>query len=197
MKGSGLRVTGGQLGGRRLRVPARGLRPTADRVREALFARLGDLSECAVLDLYAGTGALGAEAASRGARSVVFVERAARCAALLRENLRVLGLAGVTRVVCGDAPRVVRQLGRQGERFDLVLLDPPYASEEVPRVLEALLGSGVLAPGALVVVEHHRRQPVSEPPGLALLDARRYGDTVVTRLVAGDPRGAQGGLDPA
>jgi 16S rRNA (guanine966-N2)-methyltransferase len=158
------------------------VRPTSDRVREAIFDRLGDLAGAAVLDLYAGTGALGIEAASRGAESVVFVERIPRCVAALRRNLAALGLRRGVRVVSGDVPGVVRSLGRRRERFDLVLLDPPYASDEALRALEALIAADVLAAGATLVLERGRRHPVPVPEGLAQIDERRYGDTVVTRL---------------
>jgi len=186
MSASGLRVTGGRLGGRRLRSPSGGLRPTSDRVREALFARLGELSGMAVLDLYAGTGALGAEAISRGAGAVVYVERAPRCLAALRANLQALGIEAISRVIADDAARAVRRLGRRGERFDLLLLDPPYASDEVRRALEAVSDSGVLAEGAMVVVEHGKRHALPAVAGLVVLDARRYGDTVITRLTAAE-----------
>ncbi len=184
MTSTGVRVTGGRLGGRRLRTPSQGARPTSDRVRESLFTRLGDVRGTTVLDLYAGTGALGVEAASRGATALVFVERAPRCVAVLKQNLRTLGLDGLSQVVAADATRAIRQLGKRGERFDLVLMDPPYASDEVPRALQALVASGMLAPGATGVVEHHRRHPVPVVPGLAPVDARVYGDTAITRLVA-------------
>jgi 16S rRNA (guanine966-N2)-methyltransferase len=192
MAASGVRVTGGRLGGRRLHAPAAGVRPTSDRVRESLFTRLGDLEGTTVLDLYAGTGVLGAEAMSRGATEVVFVERAARCVSVLKENLKRLGLDAHARVIAADAVRALHQLGRRGETFDLVLLDPPYAAEEVPRALEALCASGILASGATVVVEHHRRHPVPIVPGLKALDSREYGDTVITRLLA-DPSGRENG----
>ncbi len=177
------RVTGGRLSGRRLRSPRGGLRPTSDRVREALFARLGALHGVRVLDLYAGTGALGIEALSRGARSAVFVERAGGTRAVLRENVEGLSLEAVARVVGGDAVRAVGALGRSGACFDLVLIDPPYASGEVPRALAALVKVGVLAPEATVVVEHGRRQPVPPVDGLAPTGERRYGETVLTWLV--------------
>jgi len=179
-----LRVTGGRLRGRRFRIPRGGVRPTSDRVREALFGRLSDLEGVSVLDLYAGSGALGIEAISRGATAAVFVERAARIVAALRENLAALELEQVARVKPGDVPRVVSGLGRAKERFDLVLLDPPYASNEPTRALEALVDSEILSPGAMVVLERARRHPSPEVPGLSILDERRYGDTVVARYVA-------------
>jgi len=179
-----VRVTGGRLGGRRLRAAASGTRPTADRVRVALFARLGDLDGARVLDLYAGTGSLGIEALSRGARDVVFIERASRSLAVLRANLVTLGLTTDTRILAGDAVRGVQRLGREAARFDLALLDPPYAAGEVGRALEALVAARVLAVGAAVVVESGRRHPVPIVEGLARIDERRYGDTLITRLAA-------------
>jgi 16S rRNA (guanine966-N2)-methyltransferase len=176
-----MRVTGGALAGRVLRAPRTGARPTADRVREALFARL-DPSDAAVLDLYAGSGALGIEALSRGAAHCTFVERAARCAAVLGENLAALALAERAELVEGDAVRALHRLAARDRRFDLVLLDPPYASEEAGRALAALAGSELLPEGAMVVIETSRRSPPAPVAGLAALDARRYGDTLVTRL---------------
>jgi 16S rRNA (guanine966-N2)-methyltransferase len=190
----GLRVTGGHLRSRRLRSPPGGTRPTSDRVREAIFARLGDLEGVYLLDLYAGSGALGIEALSRGAERAVFVERSRRSAAVLRENLESLELSVSARVVTSDASRAVRRLGELGERFDLVLADPPYAAAgELERVLAALTKSGVLAKGATLVVESGRCHAVPVPQGLRLADERRYGDTRITRWVVDDsPEGGSG-----
>ena len=185
-----LRITGGALRGRLLRAPAGGARPTAERVREALFARLGDLEGAAVIDLYAGSGALGIEALSRGAGSVLFVERAPASLRALRRNLADLELGLRTRVRAGDVPRVVRGLARERPLFDLALLDPPYASGDAARALEALAEAGILAPGATLVVERGWRHPVPRVAGFAVRDERRYGDTVIERLVCeagGDP----------
>lgn len=183
----GLRVTGGTHAGRRLRAGGGSLRPSADRVRESLFARLGALDGVDVLDLYAGCGALGIEALSRGAASLVAVERAASSLRALRANLDALGLAGRARVVAADAATAVRRLGDEGARFGLVLLDPPYASGEAVRAQRALLEAGVLARDALLVLERGRRHPVDIAEGLALLDERRYGETVIARLEAAPP----------
>ncbi len=221
-----MRVIAGRLGGRRLLVPhpataqrgagrARGradrgsraaraatpvgdaLRPTSDRVREALFGRLGDLDGARVLDLFAGIGALGIEALSRGAAEAVFVERAAPALAALRANLASLGLEAVARVVRGDAATVAARLGRAGERFDLVLLDPPYASRQAAPALQALVASGALAPHATVVVESGRRHPVPPVPGLRRVHERRYGDTVLLTLAPEGRPDADGGSTQA
>ncbi len=185
--GRPMRIIAGRLGGRRLRVPAAGVRPTGERVREALFARLGDLAGVRVLDLFAGSGALGLEGISRGAASVVFVERAAAAAAGIRANVSSLGIAGEARTLRGDTVSVLRRLGRSRERFDLVFLDPPWAEPEEPdRTLRALVVSGVLAPGATVVVETGRGRSPAEIAGLVKLDERRYGDTVIHRLTPAD-----------
>jgi len=178
----GLRVTGGRLGGRKLRAPKSGVRPTADRVRESVFARLGDLEGVAVLDLFAGSGALGIEALSRGAESLVCVEQSRATRAVLESNLAALELGDCSRVLGGDALAAVGRLGRAGERFDLVLLDPPYASEAAAPVLEAIARGRLLAPEGMVVLERSRSHPLPAVTGLVAVDERRYGDTLVTRL---------------
>jgi 16S rRNA (guanine966-N2)-methyltransferase len=179
-----LRVTGGRLSGRRFGVPEGDVRPTSDRVRESLFGRFDGLDGERVLDLYAGSGALGIEAISRGAEAVTFVERDARTASALRANLVALEIDTIGEVVSGDVPRVIRRLGRANEQFDLVLLDPPYASDEPSRAFEALIESAILRSGAMVVLERDRRHPSPEVEGLTAVDERRYGDTVVARFVA-------------
>jgi len=104
---------------------------------------------------------------------------------VLRANLAALGMDPVASVAPGDVPAVVRRLGRAKQRFDLVLIDPPYASEEPTRAFEALVGAAVLSPGAMLVLESGRRDPSPQVEGLAAVDERRYGDTVVARFVAG------------
>jgi 16S rRNA (guanine966-N2)-methyltransferase len=171
-----VRVVAGRFGGRRLSAPpGRGTRPTSDRVREALFSILGPLDGVRVLDLYAGSGALGIEALSRGAASAVFVERDARAAAVLRENLGALGVDADLRRV--DAIAALRDARTRGETYDLVLCDPPYRqAPDLGRSLgEALVP--VLAGGARVVTESDRRAPLDLP--LMLTDERRYGDTLI------------------
>jgi len=163
------------------------VRPSADRVREALFARLGDLAGARVLDLYAGSGALGIEALSRGAERAVFVERSRRVLDTLRGNVTTLGLDDRSRVLPADAASACRRLAAEGLRFELVLADPPYASGEAARALRALAECGLVAPGGTVVVESGRRHPVPDVAGFARRDERRYGDTVLARF---EPEGA-------
>jgi len=186
-----MRVTGGRLGGRRLVAPPSGVRPTADRVREALFARLTDLDGVCVLDLYAGTGALGIEALSRGAERAVFVERSNASLSALRRNLRTLELDAYARVVRGDVRGALRRLAGEELRFDLVLADPPYG-DPVAAPLALLVSGGLLAPGATVVVERSRRHPLPAVVGLVSHGSRRYGDTELEWLGAGDPPADEG-----
>jgi 16S rRNA (guanine966-N2)-methyltransferase len=181
-----VRITGGRLSGRRLTVPAGDVRPTADRVRESLFARLGDLSGARVLDLFAGSGALGFEALSRGAAFVVFADHAPGALAAVRRNAEALGVADAVELQRGDAVAVLRRIAGTVP-FDLVFLDPPYASDRLGEALAELVASRLLAPEALVVAEADRRHPPPAVPGLAVVDERRYGDTSITWWV---PRGS-------
>jgi 16S rRNA (guanine(966)-N(2))-methyltransferase RsmD len=174
-------VTGGRLRGRRLRAPrGAATRPTADRVRESLFARLGDLGGCAVLDLFAGTGALGIEALSRGAVRAVFAERARPALASLEANLAELGLAASARILRGDVRAALGRLAREGERFDLVFLDPPYGAPDGGEALRAVSRCGLLAPAGTLVLETSWRHPPGDVPGLAKAGERRYGETLVS-----------------
>ena len=176
------RLISGVAGGHRLKVPRAGVRPTGDRAREGLFNSLGsllDLDGARVLDLYAGSGALGLEALSRGAAEAVFVESGAGVLPVLRANLAAVGLPG-GRVVQGSVPTVVTAAAPAA--FDLVFADPPYAApaEEVLGVLGALVGNGWLTPDAVVVVERSsREQPWEWPTPLIGVRDRRYGEALL------------------
>lgn len=185
-----MRVIAGRLGGRRLTAP-RGMatRPTSDRVREALFSALGPVAGARVLDLYAGTGALGIESISRGAESAVFVENARPALAALRDNLTSLDLQGAARVVAQPAARAIAAIAALGP-FDLVFADPPYAAlAEIPPLVEALASAGALAPGARFVLEHAARDPAPALAALAPRPSRTYGDTAVTLYDAPENEG--------
>ena len=179
------RIIAGRAKGRRLRVPrGSGTRPTSDRVREALFSALdaavGSWAGLRVADLYAGSGALGLEALSRGAEHVMLVESDPRTASVARENVAAVGLPGAT-VVTRSVSAVVRDTAA-GSPYDVVLLDPPYAlaGDDVTAVLDALVARGWLADDAVVVVERDRRSPpLRWPAGLRPDRERRYGETVL------------------
>ncbi len=171
----------GRLGGRLLSAPAgRTTRPTSDRVREALFSMLGTVEGAEVLDLFAGTGALGIEALSRGAARAVFVERDPEALAALAANLDSLGIereqAEVRR---GDAFGALRAARSGEETYDLVFIDPPYrqARDWEPELSAAL--PPLLRPGGRVVVESDRRSPVELEVDLELERERRYGNTSI------------------
>lgn len=178
------RIISGAARGRRLTVPAvEGLRPTTDRVREAMFSTLtsmvGTWQGRSVLDLYAGSGALGLEALSRGARSVLLVERDSRAVAAMRRNAAAVDLDGVT-IRQSDVLRLVSRPADQG--YDVVLADPPYRVDAAAMglVLAALVENGWLSPGARVVIERDARsdEPVW-PPGLAPEATRSYSGTTL------------------
>lgn len=181
-----MRVIAGALRGRPLRAP-RGTRtrPTADRVRQALFSILGDVQGARVVDLYAGSGALGIEALSRGAAHAVFVESSRAALDTIRDNLRTLGLERQASVLPLRVERAAQGLEQRGP-YDLVLCDPPWP--ELDRALLALgrvLRPALLAPGARVVLEHPAQRPVELPTSLGLecSTTRRWGDSAVTVLV--------------
>src|SRR4051794_11543671 len=183
-----MRVVGGRLKGCSLVSPAsREIRPTADRLRESLFNILvhayGDpIAGARVLDLFAGTGALGIEAVSRGAKFALFVDNGAEARALLRNNIEALGLGGVTKVYRRDAanPGPVHPL----EPFSLVFLDPPYRMKLAEQALGALRDGGWLTPGALLVVEEAKSAGFAAPEGFTELERRAYDDTEFTFLRA-------------
>lgn len=178
------RIVAGTAGGRRIALPAgKDTRPTSDRVREALFAsllsELGDFDGCAVLDLYAGSGAVGCEALSRGAAHALLVESDRKAAAVVRSNLRELGLSG-GKLVVTDVAKLVA--GTADRAYDVAFLDPPYAlaGERVTAVLSGLVANGWLVADPVVVVERSvRSAEFGWPDGLVLDRSKRYGDTVL------------------
>lgn len=178
-----MRIVAGSAGGQRLQVPRRGTRPTSERVREAVFSRLahqGFLADTRVLDLYAGSGALGLEAVSRGAAHAVLVESAGPALVALRANVAAARLGERVQV---EARTVARYLGlgppAEEGGFELVLCDPPYAAD-VQEALDILARPGWLAEEAMVIVERDRRAaPPDWPEGWDGMAARRYGETTI------------------
>ncbi|PZG06775.1 16S rRNA (guanine(966)-N(2))-methyltransferase RsmD [Micromonospora craterilacus] len=179
------RIVAGSLGGRRITAPpGAGTRPTSDRVREALFSAVQaeiDLDGARFADLYAGSGAVGLEALSRGAAHVLLVESDARAARVIRENVAALRVAPAARLVTGKVGTVLAA-GPDGDPYDVVFADPPYAlpDEGVTAMLAALVDGGWLAPDALVVVERSSRSgPVEWVESVTGLRSRRYGETTL------------------
>ena len=177
-----MRIVGGRLGGRPLATPAHeGTRPTSDRVREAIFNILAhgvsdfELERAKVLDLFAGTGALGLEALSRGAAFCLFIENETEARALLRRNIEALRLTGVTKLFRRDATEL-GPAGRNGG-FTLAFLDPPYGHGLAQRSLASAAEGGWLAPGAIAVIEERTGTRLSLPAGYAAFDERTWGDT--------------------
>ena len=176
-----MRVVGGHMRGRALAAPkSQAIRPTADRLRESLFNILahayGDpITGARVLDLFAGTGALGLEAMSRGAGFALFIDDGAEARALLRANVEALGLGGITKIFRRDATK----LGDRGnvDPFALIFLDPPYGKGLAERALASARDGGWLAPDGLVVVEEAADADFKPPNGFEELERRRYDDT--------------------
>ena len=177
-----MRIVGGRFRGRALAAPAtRAIRPTSDRLRETLFNILehaygAPVAGARVIDLFAGTGALGFEALSRGAAAALFVDNGAEARALLRANLETLGVAAVARVFRRDATR----LGEApGPGFSLAFLDPPYGQSLADAALVSLAAGRWLTPGALCVVEEAEAAVLAVPPGYAVLERRTQGDSAL------------------
>jgi 16S rRNA (guanine966-N2)-methyltransferase len=183
-----MRVVGGRLRGRTLASPkSHTIRPTADRLRESLFNILlhayGDpLSGARVLDLFAGTGALGIEALSRGAAFTLFVDDGAEARALIRENVTALGLGGTARIFRRDATKL--GAAHPVEPFSLGFLDPPYGAGLADKALAAARTGGWFLPDALIVVEEAVKSGFAAPPGFTGLERRRYDDTELIFLRA-------------
>jgi 16S rRNA (guanine966-N2)-methyltransferase len=183
-----MRVVGGSLRGRTLAAPkSQAIRPTADRLRESLFNILihaydDPIGGARVLDLFAGTGALGIEALSRGAAFTLFVDDGAEARALLRENVATLGLGGTSRIFRRDATKLGP--AHPIEPFTLVFLDPPYGRGLAEQALISARGGGWLVPDALIVVEEAEKSAFAAPEGFTALERRAYDDTefIVLRL---------------
>ncbi|MCF4128161.1 16S rRNA (guanine(966)-N(2))-methyltransferase RsmD [Methylobacterium sp. SyP6R] len=185
-----MRIVGGELRGRGLAGPrSDAIRPTADRLREAMFNVLthaydDPVAGARVLDLFAGTGALACEAISRGAAFALLVDDGAEARGVIRQNLDTLGLGGVTRLFRRDATRL--GAAPPGERFGLVFCDPPYGRDLAPKALSAARDGGWLADDALAVVEEAASAALAAPDGFSELERRTYGDTQVAfwRLIS-------------
>ncbi len=184
-----MRIVAGRFRGRAIAAPSHvGLRPTADRVRESVFNILAHgvegfaLDGARVIDLFAGTGALGLEALSRGAAYCLFVEEAVEARALIRDNVEAMGLTGVTKIYRRDATSL--GAAQTHQPFALAFLDPPYGKGLAEQALVALRDGGWLTPDAVAVVEERAAVTLALPDGFTQLDQRTYGDTQVLFLRA-------------
>lgn len=183
-----MRIVAGKFRGKQLQTPqSNDIRPTADRVRESLFnilsSRLGpNFDGCRVLDLFAGTGALGLEALSRGASYAVFVDEGAEARGLIRGHIEAFGLGGQTKLLRRDAT----DLGpaEKFKPFDLVFLDPPYSQRLGEKALQSAMSGGWLAEDALIVLEERKNVELALPAGISEIDRRDYGDTSIHLLSA-------------
>jgi 16S rRNA (guanine966-N2)-methyltransferase len=190
-----MRIISGTSRGRRLTTPkGHALRPTSDRVKESIFNILGDDVEGKmVLDLFAGTGNLGIEALSRGAKSTCFVEKATVASKMIRKNLLQCGFSGQAEVLPIEVNRSITLLEARGASFDLILMDPPYEKEWIQRTLVKLNNHNIYHEGSILVIEHSRREPLPQKTGRwAIIKQRMIGDTIISFLQAtpqeGSPR---------
>jgi 16S rRNA (guanine966-N2)-methyltransferase len=183
-----MRVVSGRFGGTPLAVPkGRGTRPTSDRTREALFSILTSHPDCdfdnaRVLDLFAGTGALGLEALSRGAGFCLFVETEVAPRGIIRANSEACGALGLSKIYRRDATRLGPRPASAGPAFDIVFADPPYGKKMAEAALQEVLSGDWLAARALIIVEEDKRSKFEAPKGLQQIDRRQYGDTELVFL---------------
>lgn len=181
-----MRIISGESKGRRL-TPHRGqrIRPTSDRVKESIFNILGAaVKGASVLDLFAGTGNLGIEALSRGAKRVVFVEKTRQGVRLIGRNLAHFGMGGRAEVMASDVMRAIGVLDRRGDRFDLIFMDPPYERGWIEKTFSKLLARKIFHEEAIFVVEHTRREPLQRLiEGWDLLRQREIGDSLISFVV--------------
>ncbi len=178
-----MRIVGGIYKSRQINMPKGvDIRPTQDKVRQAIFNILGDVSEKTVLELFAGSGAFGIEAISRGAKSATFVDNNFRCIQTIRSNLEMLGVdSSKYNTIKADALTAPSRLAADGKKFDIIFLDPPYYKDMAKKCLIKIDYYDILSPIALVLAEHFKKDALdAQLNGLLFVDERRYGDTLIT-----------------
>jgi 16S rRNA (guanine966-N2)-methyltransferase len=178
-----MRVISGRAKGRKLAGPrSKSIRPALDKVKEAVFNILFDVSGLDVLDIFAGTGSVGIEALSRGCRRATFIDNSISAVGLIRKNLLLCGFKNLATVIKSSASQAIKRLSKKGLVFDLIFVDPPYLQNLVNPTLELLSKSKLLKPGSIIIVEHHPKEPILPPDGLVVFDSRKYGQTLVSFL---------------
>jgi len=188
-----MRIIGGTSKGRKLVTPrSQSLRPTSDRVKESIFNILqDDIVGKVVLDLFAGTGNLGIEALSRGAKKTIFVEKGRQALRLIQRNLTQFGLEERSEILPKDANRAIWILKQRGESFDLILMDPPYEKGLIQKTLMKLNSYPIYHKDSILVIEHDRREPLSTVmDGWNLIRQRRIGDTLISFLTPWEDHGS-------
>lgn len=180
-----MRIISGTSRGRRLATPkSQAIRPTSDRVKESIFNIIGELVEGkVVLDLFAGTGNLGIEALSRGAKRTLFVEKGRQAIRLIKRNLSQLGMEGQSEIIPKDVHRAIGILRERGESFDLILMDPPYGKGLISKTLTKLNSHRIYHEDSILVIEHDRRESLpNSTGGWNLIRQQRVGDTIISFL---------------
>jgi len=188
-----MRIISGTSKGRKLVTPrSQSLRPTSDRVKESIFNILQDeIVGKVVLDLFAGTGNLGIEALSRGAKKTIFVEKGRQALRLIQRNLTQFGLEERSEILPKDANRAIGILKQKGESFDLILMDPPYQKGLIQKTLMKLNSHQIYHKDSILVIEHNRREPLSTVmDGWNLIRQRRIGDTLISFLTPWEDHGS-------
>jgi 16S rRNA (guanine(966)-N(2))-methyltransferase RsmD len=188
-----MRIISGTSKGRKLVTPrSQSLRPTSDRVKESMFNILqDDIVGKVVLDLFAGTGNLGIEALSRGAKKTIFVEKGRQALRLIQRNLTQFGLEERSEIIPKDAIRAIGILKQKGESFDLILMDPPYEKGLIQKTLMTLNSHQIYHKDSILVIEHNRREPLSTVmDGWNLIRQRRIGDTLISFLTPWEDHGS-------
>jgi 16S rRNA (guanine(966)-N(2))-methyltransferase RsmD len=188
-----MRIISGTSKGRKLVTPrSQSLRPTSDRVKESMFNILqDDIVGKVVLDLFAGTGNLGIEALSRGAKKTIFVEKGRQALRLIQRNLTQFGLEERSEILPKDSNRAIGILKQKGESFDLILMDPPYQKGLIQKTLMTLNSHQIYHKDSILVIEHNRREPLSTVmEGWNLIRQRRIGDTLISFLTPWEDQGS-------
>jgi len=174
-----MRITTGIYKGRRINMP-KDIRPTQEKVRKALFDILGDISGLSFLEVFAGSGAIGIEALSRGAKEVVFIEKDKKCIQAIKDNLMLLGYLGY-RVIGLDTLEAIKRISQQNDKFNIIFLDPPYYKDLAKKTLKILGAYDILAPNGFIIVQHFKKESLpGVQGGLVLFKQAHYGDTVLS-----------------
>ncbi len=178
-----MRVISGTAGGRKLYTPkSHSIRPALDKIKGAIFNILFNVEGLTVLDLFAGTGAIGIEALSRGAARATFVDASSEALNIINKNIEMCKFEDRSRVFPRRVNVALEYFGKHGEKFDLVFVDPPYLKELVKPTLEKIASADILSDNGKIIVEHHPKEPIPEISGLALTETRKYGQTLISFL---------------